>query len=169
MKNVIFLCLILFSLVSCEQYFAYKSKPVNFTLPSTGTTDSIVYIDENHKIQQIGITKEGQKHISISLKKNHITPILLFSSPFDESPQGCIYPISTTLDVYGGFSSFMLYRLIRASYGDANKIHEYLSHFNWGRFTTYIKKYEDPWKLNQDLILENIADKTFNVYSIKEL
>ena len=122
-----------------------------------------IYLDENNDVKKVSSV------LDISVKRNRLTPILAYASEFDETPLGCVYPYATELDTYGGFSAWILYKLMRCSNEEPEKVHEYLSHFNWQRFSEQIHKFNNPWNLNQDLIFENISDRTFNVYSVKEL
>ena len=154
-KKIIVL-VIIFILVSCET--AYDSIPT-----SQENYAYYIYLDEHFDVQKVSDISD------IPIQINRLTPILAYASELDECPQGCIYPYSTTFDSYGGFSAWILYKLLRCSKEEPEKVHQYLSHFNWQRFSELIEKYENPWKLNQDIIFENISDRTFNVYSVKEL
>lgn len=154
-----FIVIFVFLVTSCESYFT-ESIPVTV---QSNSTSYLMYLDENN------ITKNVIENTSIQLKKNKITPILLFNSELDTKPLGCIYPFSTTYDIHSGFAAWILYKLLVCSNENYHDVYEYVSHFNWERFIEEIKKYEDPWMLNQDILFENICDRTFNVYSIKEL
>ncbi len=156
---------------SCNNsFFDLFNKNVSVKLTNVNGTSNqnLIYIDENFITQSIALNENNAKEVTLSLQKNRLTPILIYTSDTDSKPRGCIYPISTSIGNHTGFAAWILYRLLRGSYKDNISTHEYLSHFNWSRLCTYIEKYEDPWILNQDLILENIADRSFNVYSIKE-
>ncbi len=156
--------------ISCNSSFFDKPQLVTFTntvvdKEKEGTV--LVYIDETNTKKTVVMTQSQKDHFTLSLKKNHLTPVLVYTSQIDAEPRGCIYPLSTTITTHNGFAAWILYRLLQATHNDSISAHSYLSHFNWRRFSSYIKKFQNPWVLNQDLILENIADKTFNVYSIK--
>ncbi len=170
-------CIILFFtfsfFISCTNIFENlfgTHDNVTFLFDNTKQSNGssyIVYLDANNN-KKILFMANNQSNVTIGLNKNYLTPILLYSSSYDTEPSGCIYPYNTTLDTYGGFAAWILYRLQYATNENVQKTHTYLSYFNWQRFIDYIKKYDNPWVLHQDLILENIADRTFNVYSIKE-
>ncbi len=158
-------------IVSCNTSFFDKPIPIQLTniLPKNNQNPTqLIYVDENHNSKTIKLSNSQQDSITIPLKKNHLTPILVYTSNLDGEPRGCLYPITTAIDMHSGFAAWIAYRLLIASHEKKSLTHTYLSHFNWQRFINYIKKYENPWILDQDLIIENIADKTFNVYSIRE-
>ncbi len=171
MKKLFLLILLLTNTISCnhEPFFFKNVQQVNFIYTKEKNIPlEFVYIDENYSVQKLLISNQSDNNISISLNQNFLTPVLLYTSPIDSKPKGCIYPISTEIDIYGGFAAWILYRIMLQTNENKQLAQEYLSHFNWQRFINYIQKYENPWMLNQDIIIENIVDKTFNVYSIKE-
>ncbi len=158
-------------LLSCDSAFFNKTKSITFTnirFQGNIAQAHIIYLDEKAEKKVLPLSDIHKDTITLNIKKNRLTPVLLFSSSVDAEPLGCIYPFSTTLSIHGGFTSWILYRLLIASNNQIDLTHNYLSHFNWERFMQTIQEYENPWILNQDLIIENIADKTFNMYSIKE-
>lgn len=149
-----------------------ETQVVQFTaLVSTQTVSPtyLVYIDENFSKQKIILSDslKNENRIEIRLRKNQLTPILVYSGDEDAQPYGCMYPLSTTISEKDGFSAWILYKLLVSSRESPKQVYNFISRFNWTRFDSYIQKRENPWLLNQELILENIADGTFNVYSIK--
>ncbi len=156
----------MFRLILCITFLLCSSCSTMYedfiSLPIQDDIEYYIFIDENNSVQKVSDSSD------ILLAKNRLTPVLAYANDIDEKPRGFVYPYSETLDAYGGFSAWILYKLLVCSNEESEKVHHYLSHFNWNRFLELISKYEDPWKLNQDLIFENISDRTFNVYSIKE-
>lgn len=129
----------------------------------------LLYIDKNLAKQQIPFSDslKSANSLELTLRKNQLTPILVYSGDADGQPYGCIYPLSTTISEKGGFCAWILYKLIISSRESPMHIYNFLSRFNWRYFESQIQKRENPWLLDQDLIFENIVDGTFNAYSLK--
>ena len=125
------LCITILLFASCDTMY---KESVNVSTDNGITY--YMYIDENNSVKKV------YDSVDISISKNRLTPILAYSSEVDENPLGCIYPYSSTPDVYGGFSAWILYKLLRCSKEEPEKVHQYLSHFNWQRFSELIEKYE---------------------------
>ena len=168
--------------LSChlENYFSH-SKEVFYFDESLQTDknihedlEKILYIDENNEIQEI--TKNQFSEISLTqndffiiLKQNDITPILVF---FENEiyPYGAIYPYTKEISKIEGFSAKILFRFLNETKStNPQMLKDYISRFNWGRFSEKIATYENPWILNQDLILEKLSDKTFSAKDIQVL
>ncbi len=158
LKILAIICTQLF-ILGCENSYTDRI----FLPLSDSSNGYIVYIDENNLVQKESYGSD------IVLKKNRLTPILCYTSDYDEKPLGCVYPFSTELDVHGGFAAWVVYKLLCCSNEEPSLVHEYLTHFNWKKFLEILRKYENPWILDQELIFENISDRTFNIYSVKEL
>ena len=168
--------------VSCnlENYFSYSIEV--FTFDENLQNDKnlqdklekILYINENNEIQEI--TKNHfseialtQKDFSILLKQNDITPVLVFLEN-EIYPYGAIYPYSKEISKSEGFSAKILFRFLNETKSTNPKLlKDYISRFNWAKFSEKIATYENPWILNQDLILQKLSDKTFSAKDIQVL
>ncbi len=165
-------CSIFFTL-SCENSYTHlfnKKQRIQFVSKKADENNPsyiIMYLDE--KLRPIKTEVSSGDSFTIPILKNRYTPVLLLDSLHDENPLGCIYPLSTTCTIQGGFAAWIFYRIAISSNESHQDIYSFLSRFNWMRFQDYIQKYENPWILNQNIIIHSIADKSFNIYSIKEL
>lgn len=175
-KFYIYFIPIVFVFVACSNstvsLFEQKIE-VLFTVPLPSQVYApthMVYLDENFSMRTIllsdVITKAGK--IVLRVKKNQFTPILVYSGDEDGKPYGCMYPLSTEASIAGGFSAWIFYKFFMSSKESSRQIYTLLSRFNWKRFDTYIQKREDPWLLDQQRILEDIADGSFSVYSLRD-
>lgn len=168
--------------VSCnlENYFSHSKEVFHFD-ESLQTDKSmyeilekILYIDEKNQIHEITKNQFSeisltQKDFSITLKQNDITPILVF---FENEiyPVGTIYPYSKKISKSEGFSAKILFRFLNETKSTNPKLlKDYISRFNWAKFSEKIATYENPWILNQDLILQKLSDKTFSAKDIQVL
>ena len=163
-----------------ENYFSHSKEVFHFD-ESLQTDKSmyeilekILYIDEKNQIHEITKNQFSeisltQKDFSITLKQNDITPILVF---FENEiyPVGTIYPYSKKISKTEGFSAKILFRFLNETKSTNPKLlKDYISRFNWAKFSEKIATYENPWILNQNLILEKLSDKTFSAKDIQVL
>lgn len=163
-----------------ENYFSHRKEVFHFD-ESLQTDKSmyeilekILYIDEKKQIHEITKNQFSeisltQKDFSITLKQNDITPILVF---FENEiyPVGTIYPYSKKISKTKGFSAKILFRFLNETKSTNPKLlKDYISRFNWAKFSEKIATYENPWILNQDLILQKLSDKTFSAKDIQVL
>ena len=163
-----------------ENYFSHSKEVFHFD-ESLQTDKSmyeilekILYIDEKNQIHEITKNQFSeisltQKDFSITLKQNDITPILAF---FENEiyPVGTIYPYSKKISKTEGFSAKILFRFLNETKSTNPKLlKDYISRFNWAKFSEKIATYENPWILNQNLILEKLSDKTFSAKDIQVL
>lgn len=181
MKQIIFFLktsiVLVFSLLFClscklENLFFYET--IDFFIQDGQDIRSIVFINDKNQIQEIEknqILKLETKNnsFSLKLKKNEITPVLVyFENQF--FPHGTVYPYSTTISYSDGFTSKILFRFLNETEClDSHKLREYVSSFNWEKFSEKIQSFENPWNLNQQIILESLATKTFSAKSFQLL
>lgn len=149
---------------------------INLTSVNSETSKclKIVWIDECENVQEIFISElnsnEEQSKITLTLCKNSVTPILVYYDN-TKNPFGFIYPYEQEISFYGGFSSRILFRLLTDTYekfGSKKQIRQYCNYFNWEKFNEKIKAFEDPWELNQLLILESIGNASFSTYTLQK-
>lgn len=114
-------------------------------------------------------TETSSGTFTLSVLKGSVTPVLLYR-PDAVEPEGAIWPVTTSLDRTGGFSSRMLWRLLTETdenCGPPEAVREWCCHFNWKRFTESVAAIEDPWSLDQQKILLAIAAGTFKLKDLK--
>lgn len=111
--------------------------------------------------------------LSITVSKEFVTPVL-FLCEKEEHPQGFIYPLSTEFTDTGGFTAYILYRLIKDTddtSSDKNEVRHFSNHFNWKKFQELIEqaaeKEKNPWEYDQTRILESIADGSFTANMLR--
>lgn len=107
--------------------------------------------------------------VTLRIRKGSITPIMLYRKGLTE-PDGCIWPVASSMDESGGFSARMLWRLFNetdSSAGEPEAVRAFLERFNWNRFCKEVSAIENPWNLDQQMILRSIADGTFTWKCLK--
>ena len=82
---------------------------------------------------------------------------------------GCLFPIEKDLSLAGGFTAQVFIRLILQSHTDNKDTYDYVKKFNWKRFFEKIKEYENPYEIDMDKIVTDIAGKNFSLWSIKKI
>jgi hypothetical protein len=163
-----------------ENYFSHSKEVFHFdeSLQTDKNLqvklEKILYINENNEIREITQNHFSeialtQKDFSILLKQNDITPVLVFLEN-EIYPYGAIYPYSKEISKTEGFSAKILFRFLNETKSTNPKLlKDYISRFNWAKFSEKIATYENPWILNQDLILQKLSDKTFSAKDIQVL
>ena len=134
-----------------------------------------LYIDSDGSVQKIALAPNvllsgganGQT-LKVVLAKNRVTPFLFYCGETDTKPQGCVYPYDTHASVSGGFTAFVLYKLLRSDAANAENMYERASLFNWQKLAALIDSYEDPWILNDELMAQKIAEGKFGMRHIKK-
>lgn len=173
--------------VSCENgtsaFFGGK-KVVSIACPSwmydEGAQSGLpqayaLYIDSDGSVQKIALAPNAllsggaqEQKLKVVLAKNRVTPFLFYRGETDTKPQGCVYPYDTHASVSGGFTAFVLYKLLRSDAANAESIYERASLFNWQKLAALIDSYEDPWILNDELMAQKIAEGKFGMRHIKK-
>ena len=125
----------------------------------------VLFIDSENQIKEYTFSKDiklQKKNLfTLPLVQNQLTPILVYFEGFLE-PFGTIYPISTEISSKNGFAGKILFRLLNETKSTNPKLlKKYFSYFNWQRFLEAVNNYENPWMLNQEIILEGISQKSF--------
>ena len=134
-----------------------------------------LYIDSSMRVQKIPLAPNallsgganGQT-LKVVLTKNRLTPFLFYCGGTDTKPQGCVYPYDTHASVSGGFTAFVLYKLLLSDAANAENVYECASLFNWQKLNVLISAYEDPWVLNDELMTQKIAEGKFGMRYIKK-
>ena len=133
------------------------------------------YIDSDGSVQKIALAPNGLcaggangQTLKVVLAKNRITPFLFYCGETDTKPQGCVYPYDTHASVSGGFTAFVLYKLLLSGAANAENMYERASLFNWQKLHALISAYEDPWILNDELMTQKIAEGKFGMRHIKK-
>jgi len=134
-----------------------------------------LYIDSDGSVQKIALAPNGlcagganRQTLKVVLAKNRVTPFLFYRGGTDTKPQGCVYPYDTHASVSGGFTAFVLYKLLLSDAANAENMYERASLFNWQKLHALIKAYEDPWVLNDELMTQKIAEGKFGMRHIKK-
>lgn len=170
----LFITLILVLIFGCELgNYTFTEKSI-FEFDKNLKIEKILFIDEKlnvvefHKNQfsEIDITNHS---FNLELCQNQITPILVYLEG-EIYPQGTIYPYSPKITKTDGFSAKILFRFLNETQSsNKNLLKDYIAHFNWEKFSEKVATYENPWELNQELILKNLAEKTFSAKSFQLL
>ena len=134
-----------------------------------------LYIDSSMRVQKIPLAPNallsggvnGQT-LKVVLAKNRLTPFLFYCGETDTKPQGCVYPYDTHTSVSGGFTAFVLYKVLLSDAANAESMYERASLFNWQKLAALIDSYEDPWILNDELMAQKIAERKFSARHIKK-
>ncbi len=169
MKNkinfFILLLLLIAVLVSCSSFF--QEKDLCISSPENGT----IYYLENCILK----TKHCLKDSSLTFASQKITALYFipddinFTSGINVIPEisGTIFPFQSNLDIWGGFAAQIYIRLILQS---EKKIeaYEYSQKFNWNKLINKIREYENPYELDMDKIICDIASRNFSAYSVKK-
>ena len=134
-----------------------------------------LYIDSSMRVQKIPLAPNGLcagggngQTLKVVLAKNRVTPFLFYRGGTDTKPQGCAYPYDTHASVSGGFTAFVLYKLLLSDAANAENMYERASLFNWQKLHALISAYEDPWILNDELMTQKIVEGKFGMRYIKE-
>ena len=133
------------------------------------------YIDSDGSVQKIALAPNAllsgganRQTLKVVLAKNRVTPFLFYRGGTDTKPQGCVYPYDTHASVSGGFTAFVLYKLLLSDAANAENMYECASLFNWQKLNVLISAYEDPWVLNDELMTQKIAEGKFGMRYIKK-
>ena len=134
-----------------------------------------LYIDSSMRVQKITLASNAllsgganRQTLKVVLAKNRVTPFLFYRGGTDTKPQGCVYPYDTHASVSGGFTAFVLYKLLLSGTANAGNMYERASLFNWQKLHALISAYEDPWILNDELMTQKIAEGKFGMRYIKK-
>lgn len=134
-----------------------------------------LYIDSDGSVQKIALAPNAllsggaqEQKLKVVLAKNRVTPFLFYRGGTDTKPQGCVYPYDTHASVSGGFTAFVLYKLLLSDAANTENIYERASLFNWQKLHAFISAYEDPWILNDELMVQKIAEGKFGMRHIKK-
>ena len=134
-----------------------------------------LYIDSDGSVQKVALAPNAllsggaqEQKLKVVLAKNRVTPFLFYRGETDVKPQGCVYPYDTRASVSGGFTAFVLYKLLRSDAANAESMYERARLFNWQKLAALIDSYEDPWILNDELMVQKIAEGKFGMRHIKK-
>jgi len=171
MKQFFYLFTVFLLFFSCNfesyqyvQKVSFSAKDID-SLQTEKKILKILFIDAENQIREyyfpeVANTKEDNS-FTLPLVQNQLTPILVFFEDFLE-PWGTIYPFSTEISYKKGFAGKILFRLLNETKSTNPKLlKKYFSYFNWQRFLEAVNNYENPWMLNQEIILEGISQKSF--------
>ncbi len=188
-KSTLILFLILscmLTLASCNGGFHHDALYTKkLTINISGKNGTLFWIDDRGNIHRQKYAQSLQTEtttspaidepltISIAVSKEFVTPVL-FLCEKEEHPKGFIYPISTEFTDTGGFTAYILYRLIKDTddtSSDKNEVRHFSNHFNWKKFQELIEqaaeKEKNPWEYDQTRILESIADGSFTANMLR--
>lgn len=169
------------SIISCDLSLCLSYEKVIFHVDRKANTASweiekIMYINEDNEVKEIifdnisNYKTDMETTFSLFLSQNQLTPVLVYYKN-QLFPQGTIYPYSTKITFHDGFSSKILFRFLNETQSTNSKLlKKIIASFNWEKFSQKIKSYENPWRLNQELILEglNSGKITSNYFKILE-
>lgn len=176
-KSCFFILFLSFIFLSCNFSTFFSTEKVIFTMDKSEETNKakkiqrVIFIDDKYLIHELTENQLdfSQQCFSLLLTQNQLTPVLVYfeNEPF---PYGAIYPYSTEFSKHQGFSSRILFRFLNETQTtNKNLLRKHISFFNWEKFNEKVKTYENPWDLNQEILLEALAGKTFSAKSFQLL
>lgn len=161
--------LILASLLSCQ----FSTSSVAFDLQTetdenpNSKVSKIVFLDKNNSLKTLQNQTEIQSvtnntTLTLEVLQNQLTPILVYYEDTPH-PQGTLYPYSCKTSKTGGFVAHCFFRLLNENNDfSVSQKKAFLCKVNWQKVLTYLEKFENPWELNQDRLLNDIATKNLN-------
>lgn len=179
MKKIFFLNVKLFTLLFL--LFTVNSCSL---IQSFSNTEEITFEVENNSFSE-------PLKLILNVEKNRVTPVLVFIEKVSSSETailiteenavfyktripcenlyGTIYPFSKKLTKQDAFASDILQTLYASSKksGSSMQIENYLARFNWERFLEKSRQIENPWNLDRQKILNDIASGTFKVTDLQ--
>ena len=180
-KTFLYLCLPAISAVmllfgcSFFENFTVRSMtffiPDDFSLPHQEAPVQIKYLNSSLEPEEQNSysSGNGKRFFSIRVFPHYYIPVILYSP--GQNPIGCIYPLNDNLTEAGGFCAELLFKLMTLSSpecGTKEDIAEFCLRFNWLKLEEKIAQEPDIRKLNQEMILEAIAQKSFTVSVLKK-
>jgi len=179
--HVLPVCIVTFLSISC-QFSSCDRIMVSLDVPEkydSVSTWRLVYTDCDNTPREV--VMHSTETIPLDVAKNSCTPLLAYPvfdirtasnpaplkitttyAPVDR-PLGAIYPYRCTLSYADGFAADILCTLYTSCSKENTpaQVQRYLARFNWMRFMELCYSYKDPWLLDRERILLNIADGTF--------
>ena len=145
--------------------------PDDFSLPHQEAPVQIKYLNSSLEPEEQNSysSGDGKRFFSINVFPHYYIPVILYSPGLN--PIGCIYPLNDKLTEAGGFCAELLFKLMTLSSpecGTKDDIAEFCLRFNWLKLEEKIAQEPDIRKLNQEMILEAIAQKSFTVSVLKK-
>ena len=180
-KTFLYLCLpaisavMLLSGCSFFENFTVRSMtffiPDDFSLPHQEAPVQIKYLDRSFNPEEADSfsTQNGKRFFSINVFPHYYIPVIFYSP--GQNPVGCIYPLNENLTEAGGFCAELLFKLMTLSSpecGTKEDIAEFCMRFNWLKLEEKIAQEPDIRNLNQEIILDAIAQKKFTVSVLKK-
>ena len=180
-KTFLYLCLpaisavMLLSGCSFFENFTVRSMtffiPDDFSLPHQEAPVQIKYLDRSFNPEEADSfsTQNGKRFFSINVFPHYYIPVIFYSP--GQNPVGCIYPLNENLTEAGGFCAELLFYLMTLSSpecGTKEDIAEFCMRFNWLKLEEKIAQEPDIRNLNQEIILDAIAQKKFTVSVLKK-
>ncbi len=153
-----------FALCSCNTSFTprrlqtVKTVSVDFSIAEPEQEWfplTAVWADRSGNQQSVSIATSS---FTLNLPSDVVTPILI-DIPDSEHPIGCVYPANTICTPAGGWAAHILFQFLKKTQGQNVRI--YASQFNWKKLMDTASKIENPWQLDEETILNAIADGTF--------
>lgn len=171
--NALYITLISLFFTSCSFSGAVD---VQVTLPQTYdgaavTTWAVTYYDDTFAEQECHAA--SGETITLSLSKNVCTPLIIapdctFCLWYADRPLGALYPATTDFSAAGGFVATILRTLYRASDAeDPSQTQVFLMRFNWTRLLATCAEYPDPYLLDRERIVTQIAKGTFTAKDVR--
>ena len=171
---ILFIILFFGIVSSCKlENYSFTEKEL-FTFDENLKIEKVLFIDDelniveiqNSELVEIEITNQS---FTLEISQNQLTPILVYLEG-EIYPHGVIYPYSKKITRTDGFSAKILFRFLNETQSSNKKLlREYIAHFNWEKFSEKVGNYENPWELNQEIILKDLAAKTFSAKSFQLL
>lgn len=167
MRKLIYILCLSLVLSSCE--FWKTTESVEFSIsPASKNTGGWKILSSEVPGEPLYLAADNYD-FELELQPNAFTAVLAYTDG-SAFPLGAIYPCTTILNAQDGFAADVFYTLINLpSEENAAQVKEYLNYFNWQRLMTECRKYENPWNLDKNHLVQSIASGTFKLSDIRML
>lgn len=167
MRNYFYIIFFVLIFSSCD--FFSDTEVINLDFPSdlNGRECEIFFNDLDNSIRRENIFLTENNQISLVLKKNHPSSVLLVSKE-NFSSFGYIYPFTDSFRDKDSFVGEVLLTLNYLSSKDKSVLENIIFYFNWNKFISLCREFENPDLLDKDSVVDSILSKTFRKSLLKE-
>ena len=146
------------------------SLKVTLAIEEDGSEAHLVrYIKDDDTVGEL-ILEGNPSSVTLEIRRGRVNPVLVY--PLEDrnivgKPLGAVYPYNDMVTEKNGFAAFIAWSVFCLADGDPGAVHEYISYFNWEKLEEDLEEYGNPWELDCEAIIKNIADGTFRKTDLK--